>query len=146
VSLELFFRLPIEIQVHLASATICLLLGAYMMWGKKGTKQHKILGWTWVVFMAITAASAAFIHGIRIIGPFSPIHIFVPITFWGLYEGITHARAKKVKAHRDAMRSLYWAALCIPFAFALAPTRILTHMLGITDLVWLSTIITAIIL
>lgn len=146
MQLDLFFKVPLQIQIHLVTATLCLLLGGYLMWGKKGNKQHKVLGWIWVVLMSATAISAAFIHGIRWLGPFSPIHVFVPITFWGLYEGITHARAKNVIAHRASMRSMYWAALCIPFAFALAPTRFLTHLLGITDLGWLTTIAMATII
>ena len=137
MNLELLWRMPIEVQIHLMSALLCLLLGGYLFLGKKGSRQHKILGWIWVISMLIAAVSAGFIHGLRMIGPFSPIHIFIPITFIGIYQGVTHARGKNTRAHRASMRSLYWGALCIPFAFALAPNRLLAHILDTTQLEWI---------
>ncbi len=145
LNFEIFYRMPFAIQLHMVTALMCLFLGAYMFWGKKGNRTHKILGWCWMILMLITATSAAFIHGFKLIGPFSPIHIFVPITFWGVYEGVVYARRKNIKAHRGAMRSMYWAALCIPFAFALMPGRLLSHFFGTVELEWIPMSLVALI-
>lgn len=141
--LAIFFELPIAVQIHLVCASASLVLGLYNLWNTKGNQQHKFLGWMWVALMLATAISAAFIHQIRMIGIFSPIHIFVPVTFWGLYDGISHARAGRICAHRAAMRSMYWGALCIPFAFALLPRRALTYMFGLNELEWIPMILVA---
>jgi len=137
MNLAVFFEVPIAVQIHLVSAIISLLLGFYMLLAPKGTQVHRRLGWVWVLAMLGAAVSAAFIHQLRIIWIFSPIHIFVPITFWGLYEGVRHARAGRIAAHRASMRSLYWGALCIPFAFALTPDRVLAVIFGTKELEWI---------
>ncbi len=41
----------------------------------KGTLPHRTLGWVWVVLMAVVALSSLFIHTIRMVGPFSLIHL-----------------------------------------------------------------------
>ncbi|MFT6657015.1 DUF2306 domain-containing protein [Maritalea sp.] len=124
------------VQIHLVCAASSLVLGLYMLLSTKGSTHHRMIGWVWVVLMLGTATSAAFIHQLRMIWIFSPIHIFVPVTFIGLFEGIRHARAGRVAAHRASMRSMYWGALGIPFAFALMPERVLAYMFGFKDLEW----------
>ncbi|MCZ4271882.1 DUF2306 domain-containing protein [Maritalea porphyrae] len=136
MKLSIFFETPIAVQIHMICAVSCLFLGLYMLLSKKGTKHHKQVGWVWVLLMLATATSATFIHQLRMIWIFSPIHIFVPVTFIGLFSGIRHARAGRIAAHRASMRSMYWGALCIPFAFALLPDRVLAYMFGTRDLEW----------
>ena len=41
------------VAVHLATALLSLLLGAVVLARQKGTPQHRALGWTWVVLMAL---------------------------------------------------------------------------------------------
>jgi len=136
LKLWIFFDIPIAVQIHMICAVSSLMIGLYMLLGKKGTRHHKVVGWIWISLMLGAAISAVFIHQIRMVWILSPIHIFVPITLIGLYEGVRHARAGRIRAHRASMRSMYWGALCIPFAFALMPERILAHMFGFRDLEW----------
>lgn len=114
---------PLPVIIHATAAVFCVLLGGYMIYAKKGNRAHKILGWAWVVGMSIAILSALFIHGFEWIGPFSPIHLIIPFALAGLWSGIRDIRAKKVRAHREAMLSMYWAALGIPLALALMPGR-----------------------
>ncbi len=143
VKLSIFFEIPFAVQVHMVCAIASLILGLYVLLNKKGNAHHRLLGWVWVVLMLGAAISAAFIHQLRMIWIFSPIHIFVPVTFIGLYQAISHARAGRIAAHRASMRSMYWGALCIPFTFALLPDRVLAHIFGLRDLEWIPMAIVA---
>lgn len=137
MNLSIFFELSLAVQVHMVCAIGSLVLGLYVLLNKKGTKHHRVLGWCWVVLMLGAATSAAFIHQLRMVWIFSPIHVFVPITFIGLYQAIGHARAGRIAAHRASMRSMYWGALCVPFSFALIPDRVLSYLFGFKDLGWI---------
>ncbi len=85
----------IPVLIHVAAATFCTLLGAYMIFAKKGNRAHKIMGWAWVAGMSVAIFSALFVHGFEWIGPFSPIHLIIPFAAWGLWGGIRDIRAKK---------------------------------------------------
>jgi uncharacterized membrane protein len=111
------------IQIHAFSATLALVLGAFVLFRPKGTPVHKRLGRLWAVLMLIVATSALFINEIRLIGPFSPIHLFSLATYLTLAQGIWHIRHGNVVAHRKAMTTLYFGALILAGAFTLLPGR-----------------------
>ena len=134
MKLSVFFEIPTAVQIHMVCAASSLAIGLFMLLSTKGSKHHKVIGWVWVMLMIGTATSAAFIHQLRMIWVFSPIHAFVPLTLFGLYEGVRHARAGRLAAHRSSMQSMYWGALCIPFSFALMPSRVLPIMFGFENL------------
>ncbi|MGE0719502.1 MAG: hypothetical protein AB7P02_28935, partial [Alphaproteobacteria bacterium] len=66
---------PLVIQLHAWAAMGAFALGLVQLVAPKGTLPHRTLGWIWVVLMAVVAVSAFFIHQIRLIGPWSPIHL-----------------------------------------------------------------------
>lgn len=111
------------IQIHAFSAIAALFTGAIILWRKKGTALHKLLGRTWALLMFIVATSSWFINEIQLIGPFSPIHIFALMTYAGLYDGITQIRRGNVDKHRGAMQGLYLGALILAGAFTFLPGR-----------------------
>jgi len=43
--------------------------------GPKGTRNHRTLGYIWVGLMVIVAFSGLYIHVLKLVGPFSPIHL-----------------------------------------------------------------------
>ena len=92
MSLDPILSAPIAIQIHAVSATAAMLLGAVILFRRKGTPVHKLLGRVWVGLMLIVATSAIFINEIRLIGPFSPIHLFSVLTYTGIAQGIWHIR------------------------------------------------------
>jgi len=115
---------PLATQIHAFSAILALLTGAFVLWRGKGTALHKALGRIWVVLMLITATSALFIQDIRMIGPFSPIHLFSLVTYWGLFQGLRAIIVHRdVERHRAEMRGLYAGALMIAGAFTFLPGR-----------------------
>ena len=84
MSLSPLLSAPPAIQIHAFAAMAAFLIGAFVLWRRKGTALHRALGRIWVGLMLVVATSALFINEIRLIGPFSPIHIFVLVTYLGL--------------------------------------------------------------
>jgi uncharacterized membrane protein len=123
MSLDPILSAPIAIQIHAFAATAAMLLGAVILFRRKGTPLHKLMGRVWVGLMLVVATSAIFINEIRLVGPFSPIHIFVVMTYYGIWEGIREIRRGNVQAHQASMKSLYLGALLLTGAFTLLPGR-----------------------
>jgi uncharacterized membrane protein len=136
MSLVPLLNAPVAVQVHAAAALAALLLGALVLFRPKGTPLHRAMGRVWVMLMFVAAASSLFINEIRLIGPFSPIHIFSVITFVGLAQGLTAIRRGNVRAHRAAMQSLYFFSLIIAGAFTLLPGRRMHDVLFGADAGW----------
>ena len=99
------------------------MIGGFVLWRKKGTLLHKVLGRVWMALMLVVATSALFINEIRLIGPFSPIHAFVLVTYVGIASGIWQIRRGNVLAHQATMKSVYLGALLLTGAFTLLPGR-----------------------
>jgi uncharacterized membrane protein len=141
MSLDPILSAPLAIQIHATAATAALLLGAMVLFRRKGTPVHKLMGRVWVGLMLIVATSAIFISEIRLIGPFSPIHIFVLLTYWGVWEGIRQIRAGNVAAHQATMKSVYLGALLLTGAFTLLPGRRMHDVLFGADSGWMPSLI-----
>jgi len=73
----------------------------------------------------LIAASSFWIHGFRIIGPFSPIHLLSIFTLVMLPVAVLHARHHRVERHRKAMTSIFIGAMVIAGLFTLLPGRIM---------------------
>lgn len=146
MNIEILASAPPQVLIHLIAALFCTLLGGYILYAKKGPGAHKVMGWMWVASMVVALISALFIHGFRWIGPFSPIHLIIPFSAYGLWRGICAIRKKQVGRHRKAMLSIYWGALGIPFALALLPGRRLNTMLFANEGNMTPTIVLALIL
>jgi len=123
MSLTPLLEAPLAIQIHTAAASAAVLLGAVILFRKKGTPTHKAMGQVWAVLMLIAATASIFINEIRLIGPFSPIHLFTVITYAGLAHGIVAIRRGDVRTHRATMQALYFLALLLAGAFTLLPGR-----------------------
>jgi uncharacterized membrane protein len=132
---------PIAVQIHAYSAIAAIILGAVVLFRRKGTPVHKALGRVWAGLMLVAATSAIFINEIRLVGPFSPIHIFVVMTYLGLWEGIREIRRGNVRAHQASMKSLYLGALLLAGAFTLLPGRRLNLVLFGPDAGWVPSLV-----
>ena len=122
MNIEYFTQASLAIQIHMLVAMGAFFLGAYVLLNRKGTKAHKMAGRVFGMLMIMTATTAIFIREIND-GSFSWIHIFVPITFIGLYQVISSIRKGNVEAHKRHVLTMYFAALLIPGAFAFMPGR-----------------------
>ena len=116
---------------HLITAFAALLLGGLVLARRKGTANHKALGWAWVLMMGSTAVASAFIrddHMPNLLG-FTPIHGFTLLVAVQLPRGIWYIRQGNVMAHRRTMRGLYIGACVLAGIFTLLPGRFLGNLL-----------------
>ena len=102
----------------------CIPLTVIQLGRRKGGAWHRRLGWAWVILMTITAVSSFWIHGIRLFGPFSPIHVLSVVTLVSLVYGIIARRMNRLRGHRIAMLgvAMGWAGAGL---FTLLPGRIM---------------------
>lgn len=108
---------------HAICALVALVLAAWQMFGTKGTFAHRMLGRAWVALMAVVALSSFWIHDLRVVGLFSPIHLLSVVTLAGLPIAVMAAQRGQIARHRAWMRSLFLTGLIIPGLFTLIPGR-----------------------
>lgn len=125
VSLSPLFDAGPLITVHALAAIAAFVLGGVQLAAPKGTLPHRTLGYVWVVLMTIVASTALFIYTIRLVGPFSPIHLLAIYTLFSLVSAIRAARQGKIKSHKSAMLQTYLGALVIAGVFTFWPGRIM---------------------
>lgn len=113
------------VLLHAVAAMTAFALGLLQFAAPKGTLPHRTLGWIWVALMAAVAASSLWIHTIRLVGPFSPIHLLSIYTLAVLPLAVWAAHRHRVAAHRRAMITLFSGALVIAGLFTLMPGRIM---------------------
>lgn len=120
----LFSASPV-VQVHTYAAIAAFALGLVQFAAPKGTLPHRTIGWTWVLLLAVIAISSFWIHGIRMVGPFSPIHLLSIFVLVMLPLAVLHARRHRVAAHRKAMTGIFLGALIVAGVFTLVPGRVM---------------------
>lgn len=127
---QLLQRHPL-VFFHLVTAFAALLLGGVVLWQRKGTANHRALGWGWVLLMGSTAVASGFIRDYRLpnLFGFTPIHAFTLLVAVNLPRGIWYIRHGNVLAHRKTMRSLYIGACALAGVFTLLPGRFLGSLL-----------------
>ena len=113
------------IPVHAFAAMAAFALGVVQFAAPKGTLPHRTVGWIWVGLMAIVAASSFWIHEIRLLGPWSPIHLLSIFTLIMLPIAVWRARRHRVADHRRIMTMTFVGALVIAGLFTLLPGRIM---------------------
>lgn len=125
MSLSPLLQAPPVVQLHAFAAMAAFALGIVQLAAPKGTIPHRTLGWVWVGLMAAVALTSFRIQGIRLWGPWSPIHVLSIVTLLSLTLGIRHARRHAVHRHRQIMIGLFAGALVIAGLFTFLPGRIM---------------------
>ena len=113
------------IPLHAFAAMAAFALGLVQFAAPKGTLPHRTLGWIWVGLMLSVAVSSFWIHQIRLVGPWSPIHLLSIFTLVMVPFGVWKAHRHQVAAHRLTMILIFTGALVIAGLFTLAPGRIM---------------------
>jgi uncharacterized membrane protein len=114
-----------QIPLHAFAAMAAFGLGVVQLVAPKGTLPHRTLGWIWVALMATVAASSFWIHQIRLLGPWSPIHLLSIFTLAMVPLGVWKAHRHQVADHRRIMILIFSGALVIAGLFTLLPGRII---------------------
>lgn len=117
------------IPLHAFAAMAAFVLGVVQFAAPKGTLPHRTLGWIWVVLMAVVAASSFWIHTIRLVGPFSPIHLLSIFALLMLPLAVWRAHTHRVADHRRMMIFIFAGALVVAGLFTLVPGRIMHRVI-----------------
>jgi uncharacterized membrane protein len=115
---------PAIMQLHALAALISLAAGLTVLVMRKGTARHRLVGWVFVVAMAVTALSSAFITSN---GHFSAIHLLSILTIVSLPRAIILRRRGDIAGHRATMLWLF-AGLVVAGAFTLMPGRLMNKV------------------
>jgi uncharacterized membrane protein len=121
MTLEPLLEASALVQVHVATATAAVVLGAVQFVAPKGLLPHRAIGWTWVGLMTVMVISALLNQDFLEFGPFSPklccgpdgpclrgyvcagTHIWTVSCLLALPYAVQHARLHHVQHHRNAM-------------------------------------------
>lgn len=125
MSLEPIFSASWIVQLHVYTVVPAALLGAWMLLARKGTSLHKLLGRVWVGLMGATAMSSFFITELRMIGPFSPIHLLSVLTLVSCVVIVWSARTGMFEIHKGTVQGLYFGGIGVAGLFTLLPGRIM---------------------
>ena len=113
------------IPSHALAAILALVLGVLQLTRKKGTVPHKYIGYAWVLLMLYVSTSSFFIHELKIIGEFSPIHFLSVFTIGSIVYAIVMIRRGEITKHKRTMTLLFYLGLVLTGAFTLLPNRIM---------------------
>ena len=118
-----------QIPLHAFAALAAFVLSLVQFLAPKGTLPHRTIGWIWVALMLAVAVSSFWIHQIRLVGPWSPIHLLSIFTLTMLPLAVWRAHRHDVTAHRRIMIFLFTGALVIAGLFTVVPGRIMHTVL-----------------
>jgi uncharacterized membrane protein len=113
------------ISLHAFAAMSAFVLGLVQFAAPKGTLPHRTIGWVWVLLMVAVAISSFWVHQIRLVGPWSPIHLLSIFVLVMLPLAVWRAHRHQVTEHRRAMIAIFSGALVIAGRFTLLPGRIM---------------------
>jgi uncharacterized membrane protein len=128
MNLEPLLNAPLPVQIHVATVIPAFILGTWQIFfSTKGSPFHRATGYTYLTLLSITAVTTLFIHQVNPRGfmGLSWIHLFVPLTIFGVYSALVTARRHDIKGHRRAMIGTYVGALLIAGGLAFMPGRIM---------------------
>jgi uncharacterized membrane protein len=125
MSLGPLLSAPPPIPWHAFAALAALVVGGAQLALPKGTTRHRVMGYAWAALMLVIAISSFWIQQIRLVGPFSPIHILSIIVLVTVPLAVWHAYMHRIAKHRRVMISLYVFALIGAGVFTLLPGRIM---------------------
>jgi uncharacterized membrane protein len=113
------------IKIHLATVLPAFAIGTWLIFfSTKGARWHRALGAAYLTLMTATAIATFFIRSINS-GGFSLVHLFIPLTLFGVFAALWNVRRGDIKGHRNAMLGLYVGGLLIAGGLTLLPGRLL---------------------
>jgi uncharacterized membrane protein len=125
MNLALIADAPLAIKIHLATVIPAFAIGTWLIFfSTKGAPWHRALGAVYLTLMMVTAIAAFFIRSVNP-GHLTLIHLFIPLTLFGVFGALWNVRRGNIKGHRNAMLGLYLGGILLAGAFTLLPGRLL---------------------
>ena len=125
MSLAPLLNASLAIQLHAFAALGAFVLGLVQFAAPKGTLPHRAVGFIWVALMLVVAFSSFWIHELRIVGPWSPIHLISLFTLTTVPLAVWYAHTHRVRGHKIWMISIFFGALVIAGLFTFVPGRLM---------------------
>ena len=129
MTLTPLFQAPLAIRVHVATVVPAFLLGTYQIFlSRKGAPLHRGVGYVYLALMTATSIAALFVHSLMPNGPFlgfSPVHLFVPLTLFGVIGALRGAWTHNIYLHKSSMIGVYVGGLLIAGSLTLLPGRLM---------------------
>ncbi|WP_233870173.1 DUF2306 domain-containing protein [Paraburkholderia adhaesiva] len=119
--------MPAAVAIHLATATLSVILGTAVSLAGKGSPNHRWLGRLWVLAMIVTVLSSFDIRELNQ-GHFSWIHGLSLLTLASLARAIWAIRHGNVRGHRFAMRGTFAGLVIAGIAAVATPDRLLNFI------------------
>ena len=125
MSLAPLLNASLAIQLHAFAAMGAFVLGLIQFAAPKGTLPHRTLGFIWLALMLTVAVSSFWIHSIRWVGPFGPIHLLSIYVLIMVPTAVYFARNHKIRGHAKTVIGMFVGGLVIAGLFTLLPGRIM---------------------
>ena len=129
MTLEPLLNAPFAIKLHVATVIPAAMIGTWQIFfSSKGALWHRALGYTYMALMLVTATTTLWVHSLMPNGPFfglSPIHLLIPLTYFGIYGALRGAWKHDIRQHRRAMLSVYFGAILLAGGLTFLPGRIM---------------------
>ncbi len=118
---------PTVVLVHMFVALAAFAVGLFQLVAPKGTIPHRIIGWSWIIFMTVIAVTSLFIRNVNH-GHFSFIHILTAITLIQIPLIVYFARTHQIQKHGAAAYGLFMGALLIAGLLTFIPGRLMWQL------------------
>jgi uncharacterized membrane protein len=125
MSLAPLLNASLAIQLHAFAAMSAFVLGLVQFAAPKGTLPHRTLGFIWLALMLTVAISSFWIHSIRWVGPFGPIHLLSIYVLLMVPLAVYYARKHKIRGHAKTVIGMFVGGLVIAGLFTFVPGRIM---------------------
>jgi len=129
MTFEPLLAAPLAVRFHVATVLPAAVLGAVLLARPKGTPAHRLLGKIWLLLMVVTSFSTFFIHDLKTVGTFSPIHLLSLYVIFGSVPAIRAARRGDIRAHRAHVAGMYFGGIVVAGLFTLVPGRVMGRMI-----------------
>ncbi|HAY06976.1 MAG TPA: hypothetical protein DCY26_10020 [Hyphomonas sp.] len=127
MDLSPLLRIPAVLQAHIAGAVLSFVIGTVLLLGVKGRTFHRVLGYTWIAAMTVTAISSFWLTGING-NSYSFIHLLSGWTVIVLPMGLAAARRHNIALHRKEMTGIFMGGMLVAGLFSFLPGRLMWHL------------------
>lgn len=113
---------PTIVFIHLMLIIPCIILGAILILGKRGSSFHKNAGKVYLMLMGITGFLTLFIPaqvGYKLFNHFGGLHLLSLLTIWTVPKAWLAIRKGDINTHKNAMIRLYIGGIIIAGSFAI---------------------------
>ena len=114
--------------LHLVTILPAFFIATWLLFRRKGTANHRLLGKIYMVLVLFSAALTLLMParvGPTIFGHCGFIHGLGVMAFYSIFMGWRAIKAKDIRRHKRAMVGLYVGGMLIAGGFTLMPGRLL---------------------